>query len=62
LAWHNALLWFGPPALLIGGALVLLVSAWRRKRAGPLPAGPEAQALTAAEEARLAALMQGGER
>jgi cytochrome c-type biogenesis protein CcmH len=62
LAWHNALLWFGPPALLIGGAVVLLVSARRRKRAGTVPAGPEAQALTAAEEARLAALMQGGER
>jgi cytochrome c-type biogenesis protein CcmH len=62
LAWHNALLWFGPPGLLIGGALVLLVSARRRKRAGPVPAGPEAQALTAAEEARLDALMQGGER
>jgi cytochrome c-type biogenesis protein CcmH len=62
LAWHNALLWFGPPGLLIGGALVLLVSARRRKRAGRVPAGPEAQALTAAEEARLDALMQGGER
>jgi len=62
LAWHNARLWFGPPGLLIGGALVLLVSARRRKRAGPVPAGPEAQALTAAEEARLDALMQGGER
>ena len=33
-AWHNALLWFGPPGVLIGGALVLLVSARRRKRAG----------------------------
>ena len=61
-AWHNALLWFGPPGVLIGGALVLLVTARRRNRSATAPAGPEAQALTAAEEARLAALMQGGER
>jgi cytochrome c-type biogenesis protein CcmH len=61
-AWHNALLWFGPPGVLIGGALVLLVTARRRNRTGSVPAGPEAKALTAAEEARLAALMQGGER
>jgi cytochrome c-type biogenesis protein CcmH len=61
-AWHNALLWFGPPGVLIGGALVLWVSARRRKRSATVPVGPEAQALSAAEEARLAALMQGGER
>jgi cytochrome c-type biogenesis protein CcmH len=61
-AWHNALLWFGPPSVLIGGALVLLVTARRRNRSATASAGPEAQALTAAEEARLAALMQGGER
>jgi len=61
-AWHNALLWFGPPGVLIGGAVVLLVTARRRNRSGTAPAGPEAKALTAAEEARLAALMQGGER
>jgi cytochrome c-type biogenesis protein CcmH len=61
-AWHNALLWFGPAGILIGGALVLLVTARRRNRPGIAPAGPEAKPLTAAEEARLAALMQGGER
>src|SRR6266581_4851457 len=34
LALHTALLWFGPPALLGGGALVLFVIA-RRNRRGP---------------------------
>jgi cytochrome c-type biogenesis protein CcmH len=58
--WHNALLWLGPPGLLIGGAVVLLVTA-RRRRSATAPAGREVEALTAAEEARLAALMQGGD-
>src|SRR5450631_2501920 len=30
LNWHNAVLWVGPPALLIGGALVLFVFARRK--------------------------------
>src|SRR2546421_11094492 len=35
VALHTALLWFGPPALLCGGALVLFVIARRRNRRGP---------------------------
>lgn len=60
LALHTALLWFGPPALLLGGALALLLIARRRT-------GPEGQVklesgkLTSAEEARLAQLLKSGE-
>ncbi|HEY4403163.1 MAG TPA: cytochrome c-type biogenesis protein [Xanthobacteraceae bacterium] len=61
-AWHTVLLWLGPPGVLIGGALVLLVTARRRSRAASAPAGREVDVLTAAEEARLAGLMRGGER
>jgi cytochrome c-type biogenesis protein CcmH len=61
-AWHNALLWLGPPGVLIGGGLLLLLTARRRSRAASAPAGAEVEALSAAEEARLAGLMQGGER
>jgi len=58
-AWHNALLWFGPPGVLIGGGLVLLLAGWRRSRRGATPAGREVEALSPAEEAKLAGLMQG---
>jgi cytochrome c-type biogenesis protein CcmH len=61
-AWHNALLWLGPPGVLIGGGLLLMMTARRRSRAASAPAGAEVEALSAAEEARLAGLMQGGER
>jgi cytochrome c-type biogenesis protein CcmH len=61
-AWHTALLWLGPPGVLLGGALVLLVTAWRRSRSGNSPRGREVEVLTPAEEARLARLMQSGER
>jgi cytochrome c-type biogenesis protein CcmH len=61
-AWHNALLWLGPPGVLIGGGLLLLVTARRRSRAASAPAGAEVEALSATEEARLAGLMQGGEQ
>jgi len=61
-AWHTALLWLGPPGVLIGGALVLLVIAWRRGRRVSSPAGHEVAGLTPAEEARLARLMQSGDR
>jgi cytochrome c-type biogenesis protein CcmH len=61
-AWHTALLWLGPPGLLLGGALVLLVAGRRRNRSGKGLAGREVEALTPAEEARLAGLMQGRER
>jgi cytochrome c-type biogenesis protein CcmH len=60
-AWHNALLWLGPPGVLIGGALVLLLVARRRSASAGSPAGSEVEALTPAEEARLAGLMQSGE-
>jgi cytochrome c-type biogenesis protein CcmH len=61
-AWHTALLWLTPPGVLVGGALVLLVIAWRRRAPGDSPAGREGEALTPAEEARLARLMQAGDR
>ena len=60
-AWHTALLWLGPPGVLLGGGLVLLWVVWRRSRSGAAPAGREVEALTPAEEARLARLMQPGE-
>jgi cytochrome c-type biogenesis protein CcmH len=60
-AWHTALLWLGPPGVLIGGALVLLLTARRRSRRGSSPAGREVEILTPAEEARLARLMQSGQ-
>jgi cytochrome c-type biogenesis protein CcmH len=60
-AWHNALLWLGPPGVLVGGGLVLLWTAWRRSRRGAVPAGREVETLSPAEEARLARLMQSGD-
>jgi len=60
-AWHTALLWLGPPGLLIGGALALLLTARRRSRPASSPAGREVEVLTPAEEARLARLMQSGQ-
>jgi cytochrome c-type biogenesis protein CcmH len=61
-AWHTAVLWLGPPAVLLGGALLLLVFGRRRSRAGLSPAGREVEVLTQAEQARLARLMQAGDR
>ena len=59
LALHTALLWFGPPALLCGGALALFVIARRRRRPGPDgQVNPEGGDLTAAEQARLAELLK----
>jgi cytochrome c-type biogenesis protein CcmH len=58
---HTALLWLVPPAALVGGGLVLLFLA-RRRRSAASDGGRETAALTAAEEARLARLMQSGER
>jgi cytochrome c-type biogenesis protein CcmH len=60
-AWHTALLWLGPPGLLLGGALVLLVVGRRRSRAGNARPEGEVAALTPTEEARLAGLMQASE-
>ena len=60
--WHTALLWLGPPAALVGGALVLVMIARRRTRRGSADAGkPEGGNLTAAEEAKLAGLVNPGE-
>ena len=59
LSLHTALLWFGPPALLCGGALALFVIARRRNRRGPdEQVKPEGGDLTAAEQARLAELLK----
>jgi cytochrome c-type biogenesis protein CcmH len=52
-AWHTALLWFGPPAALIAGALALFFVGRRRK---VVPAA--AAQLTPAEEARVAELLK----
>src|SRR6266700_3342923 len=58
--WRTALLWLGPPGALLGGALALFLLG--RRRARPALAGREGEALTAAEEARLARLIQAGDR
>src|SRR6516165_11614270 len=50
--WHTALLWLTPPGALIGGALVMWLSARRRRSANAASAG-EGERLTPAEEARL---------
>ena len=56
--WHTALLWLIPPGALLGGALALFLIGRNRER----PAKPgEDEGLTAAEEARVARLLQGGE-
>src|SRR5262245_8566132 len=59
LALHTALLWFGPPALLCGGALALVLIARRRSKRGPdAQVKPEGGNLSAAEQARLAELLK----
>jgi len=59
LSLHTALLWFGAPALLCGGALALFLVARRRNRRGPdAQVKPEGGDLTAAEQARLAELLK----
>jgi cytochrome c-type biogenesis protein CcmH len=55
-AWHTALLWLGPPALLLVGALVLIVLARRRSGQFALAQGLQDR-LTPEEEARLAKLV-----
>ena len=59
LALHTVLLWFGPPALLCGGALVLVLIARRRsKRGADASAKHQGGDLSAAEQARLAELLK----
>ena len=53
---HTALLWLGPAAILLIGALGLFVVA-RRYRTDPGPASAERAKLTAAEEARLSEIL-----
>ncbi len=53
LAWHTALLWLGPPALLIAGAVGLFVLARRRSAMAKDPR----DMLTPTEEARLTRLV-----
>jgi cytochrome c-type biogenesis protein CcmH len=63
LSLHTALLWLGPPATLIGGVLALVWVGRRRSRRGLTDLGkPEGGSLTAAEEARLARLINSGDR
>ncbi len=48
------LLWFGPAGLLAGGALILGLIVWRKRRP---PSVNTSQTLTTQEQARLAALL-----
>lgn len=57
LAPHTLVLWLGPPVLLIGGALVLLVLARRRNASRPSDSVKVAD-LTPDERARLADLLR----
>jgi cytochrome c-type biogenesis protein CcmH len=62
LHWDTALLWLGPPATLLGGALVLFLIARRRSRRGLTDATkPDGGNLTSAEKARLAQLVDARE-
>jgi cytochrome c-type biogenesis protein CcmH len=54
--WHTAILWLGPPVLLLGGGLALLLFA-RRRGASARPDSGEGPELTPSEEARLADLL-----
>jgi cytochrome c-type biogenesis protein CcmH len=54
-AWHTAVLWGAPPALLIGGVLILLTFA-RRKSRQPIAGGSP---LSPTEEARLKQVLDG---
>jgi cytochrome c-type biogenesis protein CcmH len=55
-SWHTALLWLGPAAVLLIGALGLLMLA-RRHRAASSPAAAAGATLTPAEEARLSEIL-----
>jgi cytochrome c-type biogenesis protein CcmH len=57
LGWRTALLWLGPPVLLVAGGLALFIIARRRKL---IAAASSGQTLTASEEARVAKLLDDG--
>jgi cytochrome c-type biogenesis protein CcmH len=59
ITWHNALLWFGPPGLLVLGGLVLFLAARRRGQQAAVVT--PAAALTPAEQSRLAGLLEADE-
>jgi cytochrome c-type biogenesis protein CcmH len=62
LSPHTAVLWFGPPMVLLGGAIALVLIARRRRARGLADAGqPQGGALSSAEQARLAQLTQSRE-
>lgn len=56
LSWHTAALWGLPPGLLLAGIIAMILAA-RRSSNRPSSDGPAN--LTAAEEARIAALLRG---
>jgi cytochrome c-type biogenesis protein CcmH len=55
-SWHTALLWLGPAAILLVGALGLFAAA-RRYRNAHGAAGANGSTLTPAEEARLSEIL-----
>jgi len=62
LSWHTAVLWLGPAAALLIGAIVLLLAARRRGAAGAsLAPGVDAE-LSPAEAARLSEILQQSDR
>ncbi|HLF24440.1 MAG TPA: cytochrome c-type biogenesis protein, partial [Burkholderiales bacterium] len=62
-SWHTALLWLGPPAVLVIGALALVLIVRRnRRRAGATSESSDQPKLTPGEEARLAQILESGER
>jgi cytochrome c-type biogenesis protein CcmH len=60
VSWRTSLLWFGPPILLIGGALALFLLA-RRRTAGRVGVAEDMR-LTPDEEARLTRFLRSRDR
>jgi len=56
LTWHTAILWLGPPVLLLGGGLALFLFA-RREGVSARANSSAGEELTPTEEARLAELL-----
>jgi cytochrome c-type biogenesis protein CcmH len=55
LSWHTLALWGLPPAVLVIGAVIILIDLRRRRAAQTAESAPN---LSAAEEARLAELLR----